>query len=361
MATIKKKLPTKKKIKTPVSAINSKKKIASKNNSLHIICIGASAGGLNAIGELLGQLQPGINAAVFVVFHLSRSSLGDIFLARLKKTTRLPCSIPASNEKVQADHVYLAAPDSHLLVQKDRVVIGHGPSENRFRPSIDVLFRSAAAHYGNRVIGIVLTGLLNDGTAGMWAIKQSGGQCIVQDPNEAEFPDMPLSVLENMEVDYCGSLKTMGVAIENLLNRSDPQKKEAPDIVRAESAISEKVASGIEVVSHLGEKSVYACPACGGGLWKINNGKLSHYRCHIGHSYTDQDMVLEQAEGVEQTLWVALRMMEERKLFMLKLANENSKKGLEKLNQSYRHQGKQLEVHIDKLKDLLFEIHKERT
>ena len=361
MATTKKNSAPKKKQKPLTQMTNPRKKSAGQKGSFHVICVGASAGGLNAIGELLAQLQPGLHAAVFVVFHLSRSSLGDIFLQRLKKTTALPCSIPTSNEKIQPDHVYLAAPDSHLLLQKDRVIIGHGPSENRFRPSIDVLFRSAAAHYGNRAIGVVLTGLLNDGTAGMWAIKQSGGHCIVQDPNEAEYPDMPLSVLENMEVDHCGSLKTMGQAIENIIHDSEPKNLVPPAIVTAESAISEKVASGIEVVSQLGEKSVYACPACGGGLWKIDNGKLSHYRCHIGHSYSDQDLVLEQAEGVEQTLWVALRMMEERKLFMLKLANENSNKSLERLNQSYRQQGKQLEIHIDKLKDLLFEIHKERT
>jgi two-component system chemotaxis response regulator CheB len=184
------------------------------NEPKFVIVVGASAGGLNALSEFAGQLKPEIDAAVFIVMHLSRTSISDFLMHRLQPLTQLQCEVATEGATIKKGHIYVASPNLHLLVKKGKIILGRGPEENRWRPSIDVLFRAAAAAYSTRAIGVVLTGLLNDGTTGMLAIKRSGGTCIVQDPNEAEYPDMPLSVLDNMEVNYCISLAEMGEVIQ---------------------------------------------------------------------------------------------------------------------------------------------------
>ena len=330
----------------PVKKSNSKKEAVlreiktqpkTKESLFHVICIGSSAGGLNAVGELLSQLPENLNAAVFVVLHLSRAAIGEILVGRIRKNAKLPCSLAGNNEIIQPGHIYVAVPDRHLLIKNDRMLLGKGPAENRFRPSIDVLFRSAATYFREKTIGIILTGYLNDGTAGMWAIKQNGGHCLVQDPDEAEYPDMPMSVLETTEVDHCVSLTKMGSIIGNILKENKPRNVIPSAMVKAESKLSERIATGVEEVSSLGEKTTYACPDCGGGLWKIVNGNLKHYRCHIGHSYSEKDLNIQQAESIEHTLWVAIRMMEERKILLLKMGREHGEKGLEKLGSLFRN------------------------
>jgi two-component system chemotaxis response regulator CheB len=335
----------------------AEKQVSDKNTeSFFVITIGASAGGLNAISELVSQLPPDLNAVVFVVMHLSKSALGDILVSRIQKNTALICQLAKDKERIQKGHIYIAPPDFHLLVKKDKIVIGNGPAENRFRPSIDVLFRSAAVNYGEKAIGIILTGMLNDGRTGMWAIKQSGGYCIVQDPNEAEFPDMPLSVLEAMEVDHCASLKKMGAVIETIIRNAKPKGISPPAEIVMESDLSERTATSLNGVSHLGEQTVYACPDCGGGLWGVTNGRIKHFRCHIGHTYSERDLVIKQSESLESTMWVALRMMEERKILLVRLAKESMSKGLQQLGGTYHEQAEQLDIHVGKLKELLFSI-----
>jgi two-component system, chemotaxis family, protein-glutamate methylesterase/glutaminase len=321
-----------------------------------VIAIGASAGGLNAISELVSQLSPDINASVLVVLHLSKAALGEILVDRVQKNTKLTCKLAKDKERLEKGHVYIAPPDSHLLVKEDKIVIGRGPAENRFRPSIDVLFRSVAVSHGGKAIGIVLTGMLNDGRTGMWAIRQSGGHCIVQDPNEAEFPDMPLAVLESMEVDHCVSLKKMGAIVADIVGNSKPKNISPPAEIVMESSISERTATSLVGVSQLGESTVYACPDCGGGLWSVKNGRITHFRCHVGHTYSEDDLMIRQSESIESTMWVALRMMEERKLLLARLAKQNMDKGLQQLGTSYQEQAAQLEVHIEKLKELLFSV-----
>jgi two-component system chemotaxis response regulator CheB len=334
-----------------------------KNNSklYYVACVGASAGGLNAVTELVNKFPSKLNAAVFIVLHLSRAGFSEILIEKIKKGSPMPCYIARNGETIMPGSIYLAPADRHLLIRKNKIVIGDGPPENRFRPSIDVLFRSAAAHYGERAVGIILTGLLNDGSAGMWAIRESGGHCIVQDPNEAEYPDMPVSVLETMEVDHVASLRKIGGILRNIIERNEIKGIKPSLMTIAESNLSEKVATAIEDVQKLGEKSFYSCPDCGGNLWKLEKGKIAHYRCHIGHSYSQQDLILKQKENIEQTIWVAIRMMEERKLLLLRMAGEHKGKGLDNLSGNYREQAERLEGHIDKLKDLLFMNHKQKV
>jgi len=324
---------------------------ARSKTSFYVVCIGASAGGLNAVIELASQLPSQLNAAVFIVIHFSKTTVGEILADRIRRDVQLPCTIARHDEPINPGHIYIAAPDAHLLI-KDRIILGYGAAENRFRPSIDVLFRSAAAYYDGYAIGIVLTGLLNDGTTGMWAIKQCGGHSIIQDPDEAEFPDMPLSVLQHVQVDYCARLQDIGAIIQKITQRKSKRVMPSPQVL-AESAISEKAAIGVEKVVKLGEPSVYACPDCGGNLFKIKNGKLVHYRCYTGHSYSEEDLMLKQSENFEHAVWVAIRMMEERRLLFRRMEWESGGKGLRKLAENYKKQAAQLETHIAKMKDLL--------
>ncbi len=320
-----------------------------------IIVVGTSAGGMNALTELVLQLKESMDAAVFIVMHLSGKSISDFLVHRLQPHTKLKCEVATQDTPIQKGHIYVATPNQHLLVKKEKMILGRGPEENRWRPSIDVLFRSAAAAYSSRVIGVVLTGLLDDGTIGMSAIKRSGGTCIVQDPNEAEYPDMPLSVLNTMEVDYCTSLTRMGEVIFEI-TKTDPEEKSAPADVIIESEIAERVVVDYGHVKKLGNKSIYACPDCGGGLWNLKNGagNVNRYRCHIGHSYSEKDLVVKQGEILESTLWTALRIMEERRTLLQKMEDDNMKKGFSQMAASYRDKGESIQVHVDKMKEVLY-------
>jgi two-component system, chemotaxis family, protein-glutamate methylesterase/glutaminase len=324
------------------------------NKTTSIVVIGTSAGGINALPEFFQGLPNGINAAFFVVIHVSKTGLGEFLLHRLQKFSNLNIKLASDNEIIQTNTIYIAPADYHLIVKPETIVLGQGPAENRWRPSIDVLFRSAAAAFGSRTIGIILTGLLNDGTSGMIAIKKCGGVCMVQDPNEAEFPDMPLSVLNMVDVDYTVPLRDMPPLLSTIADRVAFEEYEIPAEVKAEAELAEKVSTAIDGVKNLGYKSLYSCPDCGGGLWEINDGKDLHYRCHTGHVYTINDLDLKQSEELEETFWIALRMMEERRSLLINLSDCERKKGLAFLAETQLHRAQEMEVHIGRLKDILF-------
>jgi two-component system chemotaxis response regulator CheB len=319
------------------------------------IVIGASAGGLNALTEFVSQLKSDMDASIFIVMHLSRKGISDFLVHRLQQYTLLPCEIARDQAPIEKGKIYIASPNHHLLIKEDRIIIGYGPEENRWRPSINVLFRSAAVSFGNYCIGIILTGLLDDGTSGMIAIKRCGGVCIVQDPNEAEYPDMPLAVLNSMEVDYCISLADMGFTLKELTKNGIVQTKDIPEDIRREAEIAEKAATGIDVVNAMGVQIPCSCPDCGGTLWSLTEGTNTKYRCHVGHSYSEADLVIKQAHYLEATLWVALRMMEERKNLLYKLEKDSRKRGANTIASGHEEKKNELQAHIDRLKEILFE------
>ncbi|HTE26173.1 chemotaxis protein CheB [Flavitalea sp.] len=327
-----------------------------------IVVIGASAGGLNALSEMVQHLKKGIDTAYCIVLHLSRKGIGDYVVHTLQKVTSLSCSIVIDGESIEKDHIYVARPNQHMLVKDGRFLLGAGPEENRWRPSIDVLFRSAAVAYGSQAIGVVLSGLLDDGTSGMWAIKRSGGQCIVQDPDEAEYPDMPMSIINHMEADFVTTLVEIGPIIEQLTNSIGDLRTAAPDDVISESKIAERTAVGIDDVRKLNvEQSIFACPDCGGGLWDVKNDVIKRYRCHIGHAYTEKDLILRQAMTAGNTLWVALRMMEERKHLLRKMEVDNTKKGYKSVAVGHHEKQVELDRHIDRLKEILRDLQNHDT
>jgi len=325
-----------------------------KEGPQHIIVIGTSAGGLSALNELVSQFKEDWDAAYFIVLHLSRKGISDFLVHQLKQYTSLPCQLGTDEQQIKKGHIYIAIPNFHLLIKQGRVKLGHGPTENRWRPSIDVLFRSAAAAYDSHVTGIILTGLLDDGTSGMWAIKRTGGTLVVQDPNEAEYPDMPLSVLNRMEADYCISLSEMGSVLDKIIHTKEFTNDPIPDDILAEVEIAERMTSGIDVVEPIGTNSVYTCPDCGGVLFRIVNGQINRYRCHTGHTYSEKDLEVKQAENLEAALWVALRMMEERKNLIKKLEEQTRGRGFSRFANDYKEKFEELQFHIEKVKELLF-------
>lgn len=321
-----------------------------------IVVIGASAGGLNALMEMVQTLQKGLDVAYCIVLHLSRKGIGDFIVHRLKQVTSMHCSLVVDGAPIKKDNIYIARPNQHMLVKDNKFILGAGPEENRFRPSIDVLFRSAAVAYSSHAIGIILSGMLDDGTSGMWAIKRSGGSCVVQDPNQAEYPDMPVSVINNMEVDHVATLEEIGPLVAEIIKHKKGRKKPVPKDVIEESKIAETTAVGIEVIEKLADTSVFACPDCGGNLWSMKDDTIKRYRCHIGHAYTERDLVVKQAETASSTLWVALRMMEERKHLLRKMEVDYAKKGYKSLSSNHVEKQDVMERHIDRLKDILFDL-----
>ena len=327
----------------------------------YIVVIGASAGGLDALTELVRNLKKGLDIAYCIVLHLSRKGIGDFVVHRLKQITDMPCQMAVDGGAIKTSNIYIARPNQHLLVKNEKFILGGGPEENRFRPSIDVLFRSAAVAYSSHTIGIILSGLLDDGTSGMWAIKRSGGTCIVQDPNEAEYPDMPLSVINNMEVEHVSPLGEIGGLIAQIIKLKKGRKKAVPKDVIAESKIAETTAVGIGDIEKIADLSSFACPDCGGNLWAVKGDIIKRYRCHIGHAYTEKDLVIKQAETASTTLWVALRMMEERKHLLKKMQIETEKKGHKTLALNHIERHDDMERHITTLKKILFDLQNHAT
>jgi two-component system chemotaxis response regulator CheB len=323
-----------------------------------VVVIGTSAGGGMLLPELIKLFTPEMNIVVLVVIHLSKRAIGDMIVTRLQKSTSYRCKIPRQGELLKARHIYIAKPDHHLMVRGNKMLVGKGPMENRYRPSVDALFRSAAASHGANVIGIILTGMLEDGAAGMVAIRRAGGVCIVQDPNEAQYPEMPRAVLNQLSPDFSVPVSGMGKAISTVLERK--RKKEVhsiPDDIVKEARIAERVQIGIDSVKEIGEHSLFSCPECGGGLWEIkgNGGDgTKHYRCHVGHAFTSEGLLTGMEASTETALWTALRIIEERKNLLKKIEAKEKKGGNRKLAITYHKRAKELEQQIDHLKKVLY-------
>ena len=318
-----------------------------------IVVIGTSSGGIRALEELAMQLTPEMDAAFFIVLHLSRKGVGDLLFHRLQSYTTLPCKVAEDNEPINKGTIYLAPPDYHMLIGEGQIIIGKGAPENRWRPSINNLFRSAAAMYNSRVIGMILTGMLDDGTAGMSTIKRSGGTTVVQDPQEADHPDMPLSVLGEVEVDFTQSLSKMGELLTYLIAREAPPEVKVPEDILIETRIDRRVSTRIDDVANF-EKIDINCPDCGGGLWVTQKEHPAHYRCHVGHSYTDRELLIRVSEVMENTFWTSLRMMEERRSLLLKLHQKDKDRGYQSTAQLHLERAQDMEVHIQNLKQILF-------
>ncbi len=318
------------------------------SNAMPIV-IGASAGGMAALKELVAQLPEDFPAPIFIVNHMGMNTTGEALAHVLNQNGRLPCEQARDKQTFRNGQIYLAPPDQHMLIDHGKILVTKGARENRSRPAIDPLFRSAAVAYGNRVIGIILTGYLDDGTSGMMAIKRCGGVCIAQDPEEAAYPDMPRSVIANVGADYCVPISEMGELLAELLARELPERKPVPDDIVIEAKIALRVLSDLPAVEALGHQVPYNCPDCGGVLWQMAEGNLLRYRCHTGHAFTSLALLAQQTEKIEETLWVALRMFEERQNLLVTMSKNESKK----MPSSISQRAKDSQVHIERIRAML--------
>ncbi len=316
----------------------------------NIIVIGTSAGGLDALDELVGELPTDLPASIFIVQHMAPENTAQALLRRLGRHRAFDCKLASDGEKFESGRIYIAPADYHLLVKEKTLLVTKGARENRYRPAIDPLFRSAAVTHGPRVIGVILTGMLDDGTAGLVAIKKCGGVTVVQDPKDAAYPDMPESALNNLKVDHCVPLAEMGALLEKLTHESPGKNKTIPQDIRTEAQIAERVLSDIAQVDTLGDQVPYNCPNCGGVLWEMENPDLQRYRCHTGHSFTASALLDSQSEKIEESLWVSLRMLEERRNLLNNMAQKEARA---RDKRSYAERAEETAVHIERIRNML--------
>jgi two-component system chemotaxis response regulator CheB len=284
-----------------------------------IIVVGASAGGVEALQIFAASLPPDLAAAVFIVLHIGsggsekRSHLPGI----LSRAGRLATVHPRDGDPIEKGHVYIAPPDCHLLLAGDRIALSRGPKENRTRPAINPLFRSAALAYGGRVTGVILTGMLDDGVAGLAEIKRRGGVAVVEDPETALYPSMPRNALERVDVDYVVPLREVGGVVSRLagterhaIEKEEPMEKKA---------------------------TALTCPECRGPISEERQGRIVEYACRVGHRYSPVAMKREHRSTVERTLWASVVALEEAADIAEWLAPELGSEGMEEAKKQREH------------------------
>ena len=316
-----------------------------------LVVVGGSAGSLGPLITVMNGLPPRFSACVLVVVHGSADSPGN--LARiLERESQLPVSVAANGLPLERG-VFVSPPDHHLLVTADTMLVTRGPKENGFRPAIDPLFRTAALAHGPRVVGVVLSGALDDGANGLHEIKTKGGLTVVQDPDDAEVPSMPRNAIMQADVDYilpaadiapllCQEAQVLPIGGAGMGERNieDPQLPGGKtDIAR--------------MSSELGPPSGLTCPDCGGALWQIQEGQLARFQCHVGHRYSSESLVLHQDGRVEAALWTAVRALEERAELRRRMASQTGAAGLAAVSDAFAEQADTAAEQADQIRGLL--------
>lgn len=286
-----------------------------------LVVIGASAGGLETLRALFRDLPPNFPAPVCIVMHMAPESPG-VLPTLLMRPDGLPVLHPRDGQPLRAGAAYVAPPDQHLLVEPGVLRLSRGPRENRFRPAIDPLFRSAAQSFGPAAVGVVLSGNLDDGAAGLWTIKQMGGLAIVQDPADALFASMPTHAARRVDVDYSVPLAEMAALLTRIVTSpvEGAEGVSVPDQLCVEVRIAKNDHPGPFGLEVLADPSPYACPECHGVLLQVKEGGRIRFRCHIGHAYTVDSLLADITEGIEQAMAVAVRTLEEGGLLMKQMA-----------------------------------------
>ena len=312
-----------------------------------VVAIGASAGGNHALKSLVRALPADLPAALLVTLHvwpMRESNLATI----LSGLTDLTVQFGREGDPIRPGNIYVAPPDHHLLAAGPRLMVRRGPRENGSRPAIDPMLRSVAISFGGRAIGVVLTGNLSDGSAGLQAIKRCGGITVVQDPTDAEFPEMPRNALALSAADHVVSLDRMVPLVIKLVQQPAAPSPEPPADLALEVRIAAQHDAGINLPEQLGERSVLTCPECSGVLWEIKDGNVTRYRCHVGHAYSLAKLAEDQMTETDRALSTALRALDERVVILRKLADEAAQSQRDSMQQQWNQRAaeyqKQAEV-----------------
>lgn len=311
-----------------------------------IVVVGTSAGGMEALKDLVAQLPANFVAPIFVVQHMAANGDATVLARVLDKHGALSCAVAKDGERFKPGCLYVAPADNHLLIDKTTMMVSKGARENRYRPAIDPMFRSAAVTHGSRVISVVLAGHLDDGTEGTSAVKRCGGVTVVQDPKDASYPEMPQSAMA-VHVDHVVPLRELGVLLDRLVRAHPRKRRPIPKDIKLEALIAERVLSDVRAVDSLGTQVPYNCPNCGGVLWEIEKSKTLRYRCHTGHSYTAASLLADQSNKIEETLWITLRMLEERRNLLRSMREHRQ------ATTSAIEREKDTNVHIERIRAIL--------
>ncbi len=320
-----------------------------------IIVIGGSAGGVEALETIARTLPASFDGSIFATLHFPEHGT-SLLPAILSRVSAVPASHATDGEAIMPGRIYVASPDYHLLLTQDRIRLVRGPRENGSRPAVDVLFRSAALAFGRRVIGVVLTGNLDDGTAGLAAIKRRGGIAVVQDPDSALFPSMPRSALDNVAVDRVVSIQQLTQVLIELMVELPPDNEIPPterDIMENELAAGNVRAMDHAEEQHPGVPSAFSCPDCGGVLWELHDGEFTRFRCRVGHAWTANALYGEQARKLDEALWTALRALEESAALSRRMAARHRARGSDGLAARFEAQADQATSRAGVIRDAI--------
>lgn len=320
----------------------------------NIVVVGASAGGVEALQRVVRELPEQLAASLFVTVHFPTDS-ASMLPQILSRSGPLPAAHPADGETIAPGRIYVAPPDYHLLMNDGTIRLSRGPRENGYRPAIDPMFRSAAVAFRSRVIGVVLSGNLDDGTSGLAAVKRHGGLALVQDPMEAMFASMPRSAIEHVRADRVGSATELGQWIAECVPDPGEEGETRPmiDDVREVDYSKTDLGTIESPAEHPGEVSAFSCPDCGGVLWQIQEGDFVRFRCRIGHGWTMEALVAEQGDQIDDALWAALRALEERLSLLQLIAARYRRSGSDSLADRFQGQAEQMEARAHLVRELL--------
>jgi two-component system chemotaxis response regulator CheB len=295
-----------------------------------IIVMGASAGGVDVLTQVVRGLPPALPASVFVVCHFP-AGFRSVLPTILSRSGPLLASHARDGEPFYPGHIYVAPPDRHLLLAADgRVRVTHGPRENHHRPAVDPLFRTAARYYGPRVVGVVLSGSMSDGAAGLLAVRSAGGVAVVQDPADALVAAMPLSATQIAGADHVVAAADLAPLLVELVQGGAAAPTGGSPVPDPIDKMPETVDRDFEQQihnGHRGERSVFSCPECGGALWQVDEAKLVRFRCHVGHAYNGEALLAEQTEALEAALWTAVRTFKEKGVLARQLVQRERSAG----------------------------------
>lgn len=316
-----------------------------------VVVVGASAGGVEALGGLVAGLAADLRAAVFVVMHVSPSAT-SVLPSILGRAGSLTVEHARDGDDVELGRVYVAPPDRHLLLETGTVRVVGGPKQNGHRPAIDPLFRTAARAYGAGLIGVVLSGTLDDGAAGLLAIRRAGGETIVQDPTEAVFGEMPRHAIDVATPDYVLPVAEIAELLNGLVGAAKPVLHVNP---RSHELGGLPELEGDDDRERRGSVSAFSCPECNGALWEIADGELTRFRCRVGHAYTSESLDAGQGASVEAALWSSLRALEERIEYAARLVARLEAAGSSTSANRFRHRLETDERHAAVLRDVIYQ------
>jgi two-component system, chemotaxis family, protein-glutamate methylesterase/glutaminase len=320
-----------------------------------IVVVGFSAGGIEPLQQLVADLPRDFPASIFVVHHFPPMSITAL-PSILTRSGSLTAAHPVDGDEILPGRIYVARPDHHLLIGDNRVLVTTGPREHGHRPAIDPLFRTAARCFGPRVIGVILSGTLDDGTAGLLAVKQAGGLAVVQDPEDAAYPGMALSAIRNVPVDYVAPAAELGALLDRLARLPAPEAPgvsctELTDLPDPEPAVAGTAA--LRTGHPPGAPSPVVCPDCGGVLWETQNGGVLHFRCHVGHAYTAETLLSSQSDALESALWRAVRALEEKAELSNRLASRSRDRGMLRASAQFESAARSAEKGSDMIRGAL--------